>query len=248
MIEQQVEIATPEGSMTTFVVHPEHDGPHPVVLYLMSGLGISRPFLDMASRLASAGYYLLVPNLFYRGGPYREYTPGGEMGERTAYIQTVTRANIVSDARALLDYADADPAAADGPVGTVGFCMTGGLTIVLARELPDRIAAAASIHGGRMVTDEPDSPHRGLDTVTGELYIGWADQDRHAPPETVPVMRAALDDAGVRYRFDFLTDAVHGYAMSGGDRYHRGAAELHWERVHSLLRRNLVGAQVAAGR
>ena len=83
------------------------------------------------------------------------------------------------------------------------------------------------------------SPHLGLDTVRAEVYFGWADNDATAPPETVPVMRAALEQAGVTHTIDFLTDAVHGYAPPATERYHRAASELHWERVHSLLRRNL---------
>jgi carboxymethylenebutenolidase len=117
--------------------------------------------------------------------------------------------------------------------------MSGGLTIALARAYPERIAAAASIHGGWLVTDDDDSPHRGLDKVRAEVYLGWCDNDVTAPADTVPVMRQALDDAGVRFTLDFLTDAVHGYAPPGSERYNRAASELHWERVHSLFRRNL---------
>jgi carboxymethylenebutenolidase len=116
--------------------------------------------------------------------------------------------------------------------------MSGGLAISLARALPDRMAAVASIHGAWMVRDTPDSPHLDLDSVRAEVHLAWCDDDPTAPPETVPVMRSALDDAGVRYTFDFMTDAQHGFAPRG-PRYDRYASELHWERVHSLLRRNL---------
>src|SRR3546814_7782128 len=103
MIERQVEITTPEGEMTTFVFHPEHDGPHPVVLYLMDAPSIRPALKDMASRLATAGYYVMLPYLFYRGGPLREFGMSDEdMHARTELMGTITPTNIVRDAQALL--------------------------------------------------------------------------------------------------------------------------------------------------
>jgi carboxymethylenebutenolidase len=240
MIERELDITTPDGSMKTFIFHPQHDGPHPVVLYLMDAPSIRPALKDMASRLATAGYYVMLPYLFYRGGPFREFGMSDEdMHARRELMGTVTMTNIVGDAEALLAFAGGDPAARDGKVGAVGFCMSGALVISLARSLPDRVAAAASIHGAWLVKDTPDSAHLGLDRVRAELHFGWADNDATAPPETVPQMEAALSAAGVRYTLDFLTHAVHGYAPPGTERYNRAASELHWERVHSLLRRNL---------
>ena len=240
MIERQIEVTTPEGSMTTFIHHPEHDGPHPVVLYLMDAPSIRPALQDMARRLASAGYYVMMPYLFYRGGPYREFGATDEdMHQRRELMGSVDPTNILSDAEALLDVAAADPAAAEGPIGAVGFCMSGGLVVSLARAMPERVAAVASIHGAWMVRDGDDSPHLGLDTVRAEVYLGWADNDATAPPEEVPVFEAALKEAGVEYTLDFLTEALHGYAPPGGERYDLAASELHWERVHSLFRRHL---------
>jgi carboxymethylenebutenolidase len=239
MIERQVEISAPDGTMTTFVIHPEHGGPHPVVLYLMDAPSIRPALMDMASRLGSAGYYVMLPYLFYRGGPLREFGMSDEdMHARQELMGTVTLTNIVGDAEALFAYADADPAARGGDAGAVGFCMSGGLAISLARALPERIAAVASIHGAWLVRDTPDSPHLDLDTVRAEVHLAWCDNDPTAPADTIPVVRDALDKADVRHTFDFMTDAVHGFAPAG-PRYDRYASELHWERVHSLLRRNL---------
>jgi carboxymethylenebutenolidase len=243
MIEIEVDIAAPDGPMKTFIFHPEHDGPHPVVLYLMDAPSIRPALKDMATRLASAGYYVMLPYLYYRGGPFREFGASDEdMHARQELMGTITKSNIVGDAEALLAHAEADPAARGGRVGAVGFCMSGGLVIALARAMPDRVAAVASVHGAWLVTDQPDSPHLGLDQVAAEVYLAWADNDATAPREHVAVMRGALEHAGVRHTIDFLDflpDAVHGFAPPGGPRYHRQASELHWERVHSLLRRNL---------
>jgi carboxymethylenebutenolidase len=239
MIERQVEITTPDGEMTTFIFHPEHGGPFPVVLYLMDAPSIRPALKDMASRLASAGYYVMLPYLFYRGGPYREFGASDEdMHARQELMATVTPTGIIPDATALLAYADADPAARDGKVGAVGFCMSGGLTIALAKAMPDRVAAAASIHGAWLVRGTADSPHLGLDAVTAELYFAWCDNDPTAPVEDMKTLEAALTTAGIRYDIDFLTDAVHGFAPAG-ERYNRAASELHWERVHALLQRTI---------
>lgn len=243
MIEREIDVTTPAGEMKTFIFHPEHGGRHPVVLYLMDAPSIRPALKDMASRLASSGYYVMLPYLFYRGGPFREFGQSDEdMHARHELMETVTPTNIVDDARALLDVAANDEAARGGKVGAVGFCMSGGLAISLARALPERVDAVASIHGAWLVRDTPDSPHLGLQTVQAELYLGWADNDVTAPPETVAVMREALDRAEVKYTLDFITDAVHGYAPPGGERYNREASEMHWERVHSLLRRRLQDA------
>lgn len=239
VIESQIEVTTPDGEMPTWLFHPEHDGPHPVVLYLMDAPSIRPALKDMATRLASAGYYVMLPYLYYRGGPFREFGQSDEdMHARQELMGTITPTNIVGDAEALLAHADGDPAAAGGKAGVVGFCMSGGLAVSLARARPDRVAAAASIHGAWLVRDTPDSPHLGLEPVQAELYFAWVDDDPTAPPDTIPVMRDAMEAAGITYTIDLITDAEHGFAPAGA-RYDRRASELHWERVHALLRRNL---------
>lgn len=239
MIEREITVTTPDGEMPTFVFHPEEDGPHPVVLYLMDAPGIRPALRDMASRLATAGYFVLLPYLYYRGGPLREFGQSDEdMHRRQDLMDTITPTNIVADAEAMLATVADDPAARPGPVGAVGFCMSGGLAVSLARALPDRVTAAASIHGAWLVRDTDDSPHLGLDPVAAELHFSWVDDDPVAPPETIDIMRTALDDAGIGYTFDLVTGALHGFAPAG-PRHDRAANERHWERVHSLLRRNL---------
>ena len=240
MIEREIDVTTPDGTMKTFVFHPTHGGPHPVVLYLMDAPSIRPALNDMATRLASAGYYVMLPFLFYRGSEFREFGMSDEdMHLRQELMGTVTPTNIIGDAEALLAVAADDPAAADGPVGAVGFCMSGGLVVALAKAMPERVKAAASIHGAWLVRDAPDSPHLGVDASDAELYFAWVDPDQTAPMDTKDTMQAALEAAGVEHTIDVVTTAVHGFAPAG-PRYDRDASELHWERVHALLRR-LVG-------
>src|SRR5690606_33259347 len=174
VIERRIEVETADGTMTTFVVHPEEGGPHPVVLYLMDAPSIRPALMDMASRLATVGYYVMVPFLFYRGSEFREFGQSDEdMHLRRDLMGTVSRDGIVRDAEALLRVADDDPAASDGPIGAVGFCMSGRLVLALAQNMPERVAAVASIHGGGLVVERDDSPHRQVDRIRAEVYFGW---------------------------------------------------------------------------
>jgi carboxymethylenebutenolidase len=239
MIERRADITTSAGTMPTFIFHPAHGGPHPVVLYLMDAPSVRPALADMASRLGTAGYYVMLPYLYYRGGPFREFgTSDEDMHARQDLMATVTPTGILDDAGALLAFAAGDPAAGDGPVGTVGFCMSGGLALAVAKAFPERVTAAASIHGAWLVRDTPDSPHIGLDAARAEVYFAWVADDPTAPAETMATMRAALEAAGLTHTIDVIEHAVHGFAPAG-PRYDRTASELHWERVHALLRRNL---------
>ena len=241
MIERQIEIKTPEGSMTTFEYHPEEGGPYPVVFYLMDAPSIRPALKDMASRLASAGYYVLMPFLYYRDSPYKEFgTSDAEMHQRRELMQGVTRDRMMVDAEALLAHAaDNKMADTDGKIGAVGFCMSGPLVLGLAQRIPDKVAAIASVHGAWVVTDKDDSPHLDIDQIRAEVYFAWADDDPTATEEEREIMDAAMSAAGVNYRIDFMAGALHGFAPPGGERYNRGAAERHWEHVHALFRRNL---------
>ena len=237
MVERQVEIQTPEGSMTAFEYHPEEGGPYPIVLYLMDAPSIRPALRDMASRLATAGYYVLLPFLFYRVAPYHELDPDED---RRSLMQSVTRHGIIPDAEALLDFAAKnDKADSDGKIGAVGFCMSGPLVMALAQTWPDKVAAIASVHGAWVVTRDDDSPHRQIDQIKAEVYFGWADEDPTATVDEMKIMDQAMADAGINYRIDFMQGAMHGFAPPGGDRYNREAAEKHWERVHAMFRRNL---------
>lgn len=240
MIEEQIDLTTADGEMTTFIFRPEHDGPHPVVLYLMDAPSIRPALTDMASRLATAGYYVMLPYLYHRVGPYHRWDQDDSfMHQRLDLMGSIDPTKILVDAEALLAHAAADPAAADGPVGVVGFCMSGSLALAVAKAFPDRVKAAASIHGAFFVRDgRDDSPHLDLDRIAAELHFAWCAEDETAPAEHREQVTGLLDDAGVTYTLDLEDEAVHGFAPAG-PRYHREASERHWERVHALFRRNL---------
>ena len=240
MIEKRIEIETPDGAMTTFVFHPDESGPFPLVLYLMDAPSVRPALRDMASRLASAGYYVLLPFLYYRNEPYREFGASDEdMHRRRELMNSLSKAKIVSDAGRLMSHAEKDDAAKTDRVGVVGFCMSGPFALAVAEAFPDRVTAAASIHGAWFVTDKPDSSHANVGRTKAELYFAWADDDPTATPADREVLKKALDAAGARYRIEDYPGARHGFAPFGHQNYDRAASERHWERVHALFSRNL---------
>ena len=239
MRERELDIVTPDGVMNTFVTHPEEDGPFPVVLLLMDAPGRREELSDMARRLGAGGYYVMLPNLYYRR--VRDFTLTPERrSEMIAHMNSLTNAMVCEDARALLAHTAEDPEAGPGAAGCVGYCMSGPFAFALAAAIPQRIAAAASFHGVRLCTEALDSPHLSAHEVLGELYFGCAETDEWAPAEMIQALDAHLASVGVRYRIETYPGTVHGFVFpQRPTAYHRAGAERHWERLFSLFRRCL---------
>ena len=241
MIERQLDIPTPHGATTTFIVHPERDGPHPVIFFFMDAPAIREELRDMARRLATSGYYVILPNLYYRAGVL-EIGALGDPSVRARMIELMNGLTIdmvMSDTEALLAFVDQDPAASDGPMGAVGYCMSGQFSINAAGAFPDRFAAAASIYGTFLVTDRPNSPHLMARKAKGELYFGCAEIDHWAPMETVDALTKLLADDGIRAEVELYPAVEHGFAFPQRAAYQKDAAERHWERLNALYRRRL---------
>jgi carboxymethylenebutenolidase len=244
MIERQIHITTPDGQMSTFVCHPERNGPHPVLLFFMDAPGIREELRDMARRLAATGYYVLLPNLYYRANVEEL---GSFLGEDGAAVRErffklmagLTMDMVMADADALITFADADPAAANGPMGTLGYCMSGQYAINAAARHPERIRAAASIYGVRLITDQPDSPHVQAQRAKAEIYVAWAETDHYAPIEELAPFTEALRAGGVKAEVELYRGVEHGFAFPGRPAYDRVAADRHWERLFALYRRTL---------
>lgn len=240
MIEERTDVETADGVMPTFVLHPEEGGPFPLVLFLMDAPSIRPALMDMASRLACAGYYVMLPYLYYRNEPFREFGASDEdMHRRKELMASLTKARIVADAKTLLAVAESSEHAKTDRMGVVGYCMSGPFSVAVANAFSDRVAAAASIHGAWFVTDQPDSSHLNVGNVKAELYFGWADDDPTAPLSDLEKMETALKQAGVRHRIERYRGAHHGFAPRGHQSYDRAASERHWERLHALFQRNL---------
>ena len=199
----------------------------------------------MARRIASVGYFVVLPNLYYRRSRdywLRERTDAG-LAEMFTYMDALDRRSVECDSAALLAFVDAEPMADRTRIGAVGYCMSGPFVIWAAAAFPERLRCIASIYGARLVTDKPDSAHRMVDKVRCEMYFACAGIDKWASPEIVAELQAALDAAGAIYRLEWYPGAEHGFAFPlRAGIYHKHAAEQHWQRLFCLFDRTLKDA------
>jgi carboxymethylenebutenolidase len=248
MIEHEVDIETRDGRMNTFVAYPEEGGPFPVVLFYMDAPGKREELHDMARRIATVGYFVVLPNLYYRRT--REFhfvrdEPGRK--KMFAMMAHLDNALVVSDTAAMLTFVDQHEHADASRIGAVGYCMSGPFVVAAAGSYPDRIQCAASIYGAGLVTDQPDSAHRYAERVTGELYFACAEIDKYAPREQIDALDAHLKQTGVDYRIEWYPGAEHGFAFpERAGAYDKASAERHWERVFALFRRKLAKPNASA--
>ena len=242
MIDQQIDIPTKDGKITTFISHPERGGPFPIILFYMDAPAIREELRDMARRFASVGYYVMLPNLYYRSGvmeladikpPLAADALWPKMRELMGSISIPL---IMDDTDALVAYAATQPAASPGPIGTVGYCMSGQYAVSAATHFP-AVKAAASIYGTRLATDQPDSPHLASQKTKAELYFGCAETDIYAPMEVIEKVRAGMK--GANAEVEIYPGTHHGFAFPKRPVYDRDAAERHWERLLALYHRNL---------
>ncbi|GAB3744846.1 dienelactone hydrolase family protein [Amycolatopsis oliviviridis] len=196
----------------------------------------------MARELAGHGYYVLVPNIFYRHRPAPVFdlpehitaeNRSGLFGQIMPLINEHTPDRALSDAEAYLGFLTAQPEVRSGPVAVIGYCMGAVLAMRTATAHPDRIAAVAGFHPGALVTDEPDSPHRAIPALTAKVHLGLAEGDM--TPEAITEISQAFDAAGVGYTCEIYPGTVHGYTMADTDAFDAAGSQRHWERLLALL-------------
>ena len=245
MIEQTLDITAAGGQMETFICRPERGGPFPPILFLMDAFGVREELRDMSRRLAAVGYYVLLPNLYYRAGRDTVYGPSvrerdSDEWRRMRAVRTqMTIPPVMEDVGAMLRFLDQQPEAAPGPVGCHGYCMSGPYALAAAARYPDRVVAAASLYGTWLVNDAEESPHLSLGQVKGELYIACAEYDDLAPMPMVEELTQLFQAAGTAGEIEIYPGAHHGFAFPEGAVYDKAAAERHWERLLSLYGRRL---------
>lgn len=230
--------------MTTRTFHPGPGKRWPTVIFFMDGIGVRDALIDMARRIALNGYYVALPNLFYRSGPFAPFNGASvfsDPAERErvmALIQEVTTTRAMADAGALLDALRGNPSADTRRIGTVGYCMGGGAALAAAGTFADDVKAAASYHGGRLVTDAPDSPHLIAAQAQGQLYIGYAENDQSFPESQRETLEHTLTEHKVPYTIE-LYKAAHGFAVADLPVYNKEAADRHWRTLLALLQETL---------
>jgi carboxymethylenebutenolidase len=240
MIDRELDIQTRDGLMNTFVTYPEEGGPFPVVVFYMDAPGKREELHDMARRLGTAGYYVVLPNLYYRR--VREFRMEASPESRARmfeHMNSLSNAIVCEDTQAILDFlAGETEFARPGPLGCVGYCMSGPFAFAVAAAFPERVAAAASIHGVRLCTDAPDSPHRDAHRIRGAMYFACAETDDWAPPAMIEALDAHLKSTGIDYRIEWFPGTHHGFVFpTRTAMYDKQAAERHWERLYALFAR-----------
>ncbi|GCD40658.1 dienelactone hydrolase family protein [Streptomyces paromomycinus] len=241
-----LQIPTPDGQADAFAAFPDDGERHPGVLLYPDAFGV-RPELERKAReLAGHGYYVLVPNLYYRRGPAPVIDLPEHIGEEARpavfaqvmpLIEEHTTERVRRDAEAYLTFLTTRPEVGAGPVAVLGYCLGAVLAMRTATAHPGQVAAVAGFHPAPLVTDAPDSPHRLVSELTAEVHIGLAEGDM--TPEALSEFTRALDAAGVVHTTEIYPDTVHGFTMSDTEAYSPAGLQRHWDRLLPLLERTL---------
>jgi carboxymethylenebutenolidase len=235
MSQRSVEVETPDGNCPAVLYVPQGSGRWPAVILFADAGGMRDTIRDMGQRLSSLGYVVLVPDFYYRIGPY------DPIDGRTAFSTKESAEKIMGmmrgytpdmaalDASAFVDYLERLPEKKSGGVGTTGYCMGGRLSLLAAGNLGARVAAAASFHGGNLAkADDPESPHHKASDIKANVYVGAAIEDQSFPDEQQRLLEASLADAGVVHTIATY-QAHHGFAVPDNPTYDADAAERHWQ-------------------
>jgi carboxymethylenebutenolidase len=244
MSSETVEIETADGVADAYLSRPEGQKPHTGVLLLMDAFGLRPTIEELADRIAARGYVVLAPNLFYRAGsaPVTEMpnledpdARGTFMAQLRPLMDDLTPERIAIDGDAYLKLLDAQTEG--GPIAITGYCLGVRIGWRIIAAHPGRVVALGGFHGGGLVTDAPDSPHRTAGELDAELYLAFADNDPSMTAENIAELERALDEAGVEYRAEVYEGAGHGYTMGDTPVYNEDAAERHFEELFALLER-----------
>ena len=240
MNEFQINVTTPDGEMDCFSTHPDGEGPFPPVILYMDVPGIREELRDFARRIASQGYFCLLPDLYYRDGKVRfDLSKGEEEFKRMFAIgRQLTVDRVMRDTSGMLDYFKGNAGVTD-KVGCIGYCMSGQFVVAAAGDYPDDFAAVASLYGTLIVTDKPDSPHLKAANAKGELYLGFAETDHYVEDNVIPDTTAVLDANNVPYTVEVHPGTEHGFCFPQRPQYVEAAAESVWSTVFDLFERRL---------
>ncbi|MDH6705804.1 carboxymethylenebutenolidase [Kitasatospora sp. MAA19] len=246
MPTKTLQIPTADGQADAFAAFPDGGGRHPGVLLYSDAFGLRPVLREMARELAEHGYYVLVPNLYYRHGPAPVIELPAHIGEEARpavfaqlmpLIQEHIAERALRDADAYLRFLTAQPEVSAGPVAAIGYCMGAALAMRTATAHPGQVAAVAGFHPGLLVTDAPDSPHRLVSKLTAQVHLGLAEGDLSS--EAISELNQALDAAGVDHSIETYPGTVHGFTMSDTEAFDSAARQHHWDRLLALLGRTL---------
>jgi carboxymethylenebutenolidase len=245
VVDSDVLVPTPDGEADGYWVHPA-SGAHAAVFVWPDIMGVRPAFHAMGKRLAESGYAVLVVNPYYRSAKGRVLPQGKTIRDPGVREQIMPHRNLLSpetcvrDGRAIVTWLDAQPAVdSNRKIGVIGYCMTGSYAFRLAAAIPERIGAGGCFHGGGLVTDADDSPHRLIGTIEAGMLVAIAENDDAKDPEAKTQLRAEFDRAGVSAEMEVYDGALHGWCPPDSPAYNPEPAERAWERLLLLLGREL---------
>ncbi len=237
-----VEIETPDGRCDAYLVHPQGKGRHPGVLIWPDIFGLRPAFKEMATRLAASGYSVLVINPFYRtqraptAPEHADFDDPSTRQKLMALAGSLDATTAVTDARAFVAYMDAQPRVdRKRKLGTTGYCMGGPFVFRTAAALPERIGAAATFHGGGLVTDKPDSPHLLIPRMKAHALVAIAANDDQRQPQAKDVLRESFAEAHLPADIEVFPGTLHGWCPTDSRVYDHEQAERAWGRMMTLL-------------
>jgi carboxymethylenebutenolidase len=241
--EEFLPIETPDGVMETFVVHPDDDGPYPVVAIYMDAPAIREELYEFARRIAGQGYYCALPDLYYRRGRIRfdvARMTADDRKEMLDHMNSLSNAMVIADTEALLGVLAAQGPAGDGPKGCIGYCMSGQFIMSVAGTFPEHFRASISCYGVSIVTDNADSPHNLVPNVKGEIFFAFAEKDEYVPDAAIEILRQTLDENQIDFQLDIYPDTEHGFCFPQRTGcYAEEAAEDVWKRSFEMFARQL---------
>jgi carboxymethylenebutenolidase len=245
MPRQEVTIETRDGICPVSVFTPaDQAGPWPGVIFFMDGFGIRSSMRQMGQRVADAGYLVLLPDLYYRQGPYPPMVPAQVIADpklREGFMKSIKgldREKKIADAGAFVEFLSSHPDVHGDRFGITGYCMGGNIALTAAGAFPDRVAAAASFHRGKHASDQPDSPHLFLKDVTARIYVAGATDDASFDDKQKVRLEITLTDASVPHQVETYP-ARHGFAVPDSPAFDQAAAERHWSALIKLFAETL---------
>jgi len=240
MQERTVDLTTSQGTMETFIVHPDGPGPFPVVLFYMDAPAIRDELYDMARRIAGEGYYVMLPDLFYRVGKIRfpVMTPRSRLIWREC-MRHMSNADVMEDTEVMISHVDSDSPARGGKLACIGFCMSGRLVTAAAGTFPERVAVISSLYGVGIVTGQEDSSHFLVDNIEAECHFAFAETDSTVPAYVIPTLSEALTRNNVTHTIEVLPGTQHGFSFPSRDIYDEPAAEHCWKTFFDMCDRQL---------
>lgn len=243
MIEKQLQVRTADGEMETYLAHPDGETALPAVVVYMDAPGIREELYGFARRIAAEGYCCLLPDLYYRRGRFRmDLGRSSEEQRREMFSQmrSLNNALVLADTEGLLDALKAEPLAAAGPKGCIGYCMSGQYIMSVAGTFPEHFRASVSCYGVGIVSRQSDSPHLLAPNVRGEMFFAFAETDEYVPDDVIPTLREALAKNAVNSVIETYPDTQHGFCFPERDgAYNESAAEDVWRRSFELFERQL---------